>query len=322
MEPRALRVSAKGRRERSMQALAARYASSITLANEWLDSHRTTQEELASIVGADRTALNRYLNEHPDYKPCATRPQMMKILEGIERACASPYDIVELPPEELPARGEGWEDTALYNYHLKLNHALRRSAEPSAIPNEAGVIVSMAACGPARYRSRMCANAAVTLASALERVAPDAVSERALRGAADWLLRLEREGLGAIESCENALVRDRIINAVGCGVGQVGALVGDEKLIDAGGSRLVESSRRSKEEDDGFWTDTLAFVERLFTMESDHAERWSALAAKAAKSDPSPSLWSTLRTRSLTLVFNHWNSIAPDLLVTRERKDV
>lgn len=320
MEARPLHRSASSRRERSMASLAPRHEASITLAHSWLDAHRTTQEELAHLVGADRTALNRYLNGHPDYRPCASRPQMMKILEGIERVCSTPYDIVEVEPEPIP-RGPGWEDAALYQFHLKLNRTYRASFEPAAIPGVGAVLVSMAAHGPARYRSRMCANACVTFASALERIAPGTASERSLRDAAEWLFALERAGLEAIAQCENPLVRDRIINAAGGGIGQAGALLDDENLIDSGGTRLIDSACRSAEEDDGFWTDTLAFVERLFDLDSPHAERWSSLASEAAKRHPSPSLWLTLRTRTMPRVWDHWRRIAPELLVTHERKD-
>ncbi|HVZ93548.1 MAG TPA: hypothetical protein VG797_03470 [Phycisphaerales bacterium] len=323
MKTRSEQHSASDRRLRSVEQLAPRHSASIRLANQWLDSHRTTQEELALLMGVERSALNRYLNEHPDYRPAATRPQMMKILEGIERVCSSHYDIVEIEPTP-PKRAPGWEDEALYQFHLKLNHELRRKVEPEAMGSSAAVIVSMAVHGPMKFRSRMCANACVTIASSLEKVAAEAVTERSLRECAEWLLRLERAGLDAIASCENALVRDRIINATGCGIGHAGAILDDDKLIDAGATRLIESSCRSQEEDDGFWTDTLGFIERLFTVSSPSADRWSKAVADACRAHPSPSLWFTLRTRSLPMTWSHWRRAAPELLSMRspfERKD-
>lgn len=320
MEARSLQSSAADRRRKSIKELAIRHERSIQLANQWLDSNKTTQEELAALLKADRTALNRYLNGQDGYEPCSTRPQMMKILEGLERVCSSPYDIVEIRPQSVGG-GLGWEDGALYNYHLQLNHSYRRGHEPSALPSVCAPLVSMAVHGPAEFRSRMCANTLVTLAAALERIEPGVVSERALHDAAAWAERLEQAGLEAIGRCPNPLVKDRLINGAGGVIGQCGALVGDEARIDAGMRRLIDSARRSQEEDDGFWTDTLALVERLFVVNASNAARWSAEAAKAAQAHPSDSLWFTLRTRRLPAVWTHWNRLAPDLLISRERKD-
>jgi len=303
--------------------LDARYLRAIDDVARWKRLTRGTNELLARLVGtSSQSNISRFLSRTPGYEPRPSRPEMMKILCGIEAICHL-AEGVESPGRGGPARDAGVagaEDGDDYEYYcgyVLRSRTLRRDPDAERALSGARDLCVQAVYGPPVYRPYMAWSLLLTFAARvdapLRKSVDQALLEATARRARRLMAVIRRAGTmaraarrkeaaqgRASRAAEGGAVAARAPGAEGVGgartageplaafgvvMARLGEHLEERSLVEEGVRHLVHAVRIAGA-DDRVWRDATRVVGALLEDGFEGAETWARELVDAAGALP------------------------------------
>jgi len=294
---------------RESETLDLRYARAKQLAHQWMERHRATVTRLADFIDVDRTCLSRFLNGVEGFQPTATRPAMLRILEGIESRCAV-WNLVEHLDVQSSRRRSGNsaqdDEQVWYENHTVRLHYLLEQVEPMAALGMMSELTAQAVHAPLRYRAAMCTNVLLAMAGIAPRAETASATRLLLRESVARVLRLEQT---VRETASEEFLAERMHKPVGY-AGHALAFVSlnleDDVLLQQGVDRLFAAATSRHELNNGHWPNLFRVLDHLLEIGHDGARVWAEKAARLAATHWDEKVRYTLSTRVYPRLLGYW----------------